>query len=82
VRPRTSYPPDQAKAPGQLSDIVAGSLRSPQQRVRARSRARLSIGTYHQSCTEPSRRRFTGRYFGSYGYRAAASSSNVTPRPG
>jgi hypothetical protein len=36
----------------------------------------------YQSCTDPSRRRLTGRYFGSYGYRAAASSSNVTPRPG
>ena len=41
-----------------------------------------SISGSHQSWTDPSRRRFTGRYFGSYGYRAAAFSSNVTPRPG
>ena len=35
-----------------------------------------------QSCIDPSRRRLTGRYLGSYGNLAAASSSKLTPKPG
>jgi hypothetical protein len=50
--------------------------------ISTRRRLTTSKGGSHQSWTEPSRRRLTGRYFGSYGYRAAAFSSNVTPRPG
>ena len=36
----------------------------------------------HQSCIDPSRRRLTGRYLGSYGNLAAASSLKLTPKPG
>ena len=36
----------------------------------------------HQSCTDPSSRRLMGRYLGSNGKAAAASSLNSTPMPG
>src|SRR2546423_10691624 len=40
------------------------------------------LSSRHHECTVPSSRRFTGRYAGSYGYRAASVSSMSTPSPG
>ena len=76
---------------GATGQPAIGNRRARRRRRPGLHRQSIALATHnrqggvdaaHQSCIDPSRRRLTGRYLGSYGNLAAASSSKLTPRPG